>query len=214
MHKALSWLLLGAMTVGFGSGCGSSTGAPPSCGQVQPCGGSVVGNWKMLGGCIDGAALAEDIATNCPGATLTISNLQIAGTLGFNADLTYNAGSITESFTELETLPASCLGMTCAQLDAMLQTMLDPTNGIQSASCSGDSVCTCRVNVRINAMGESGTYSTAGNVLTLTNGADGSIDTPQYCVQADLLHVVTLSTTMMTPMGMARIDSDLVAQKQ
>jgi hypothetical protein len=62
-------------------------------------------------------------------------------------------------------------------------------------------------------MGESGTYTAADTTLTMTD-TTGSVSTSQYCVQTNLLHVVTLSTTMMTPMGMARIDNDLVAQKQ
>jgi hypothetical protein len=212
--RNLSWLLLGLVTVGFGSGCGSSSGGPPSCGQVQPCGGSVVGNWKMLGGCLNGAAVQESVDTSaCPAATISVSNLQVTGTLSLNADETYSAGSVIETFTMVETLPTSCIGgMTCADLDAALKADTPPAN-VESVSCSGSSTCTCRFNFRISAMGESGTYTAAGTTLTTTDAA-GSASTTEYCVQNNMLHLVELSTTMMTPMGMARIDSDLVAQKQ
>ncbi|SRR6266540_1783114 len=214
MHNPLCGLFLGVMTIGLASGCGSSSGAPPSCGQVQPCGGDVVGNWRMLGACLNSAALQESLETAvCPGVTISVSNLQLTGTLSLNADQSYTAGSVIETFTMVETVPSSCLaGMTCADLDASLNADVPP-EGVESASCSGTSSCTCRLNFRVSAMGESGTYTAAGTTLTTTDAA-GSVDTSQYCVQGNLLHVVTLSTTMTTPMGMARIDSDLVAQKQ
>ena len=54
--------VLAALTGAAAGGCGPSNGsdsAPPSCLQVQPCGGDVVGTWRFLGACIGSRAPPE-----------------------------------------------------------------------------------------------------------------------------------------------------------
>ena len=60
---------------------------PPSCLQVQPCGGDVVGTWTYLGGCISATALTAETAATCPDRRITGSNIAITGSATYRADL-------------------------------------------------------------------------------------------------------------------------------
>src|SRR3954464_2652712 len=73
--------------------CGGGSG---SCGKVQPCGGNVVGTYSVGAACVDRAALNMEIGMDCPGATATISGINVSGSGSFNADMTY---SITETIS-------------------------------------------------------------------------------------------------------------------
>jgi hypothetical protein len=192
------------------SACGGSSG---SCGKVQPCGGDVVGNWRISGACLDSAALSMDIGMACPGATINISLVNVSGSASFNADLTYTVTQ-SASFTAQETIPASCLTsggltLTCAQLDQQLQQQIamDPST-FQSARCSGSSSCTCTFTIAPQTSTDTGTYTTSGTTLSITS-SDGSTSSNGYCVQGNEFHIVQFDMTM--PMG--KIQADTVLTK-
>lgn len=193
------------------SACGGGNG---SCGKVQPCGGSVVGNWTISGECLNAASLNNDIMADCPGATVSTSGLKVSGNVTFDANGNYTVME-TISLSATETLPASCLstsGLTCAQLDQLIkQSVATDPSTFQSASCTGTSSCTCRFTLAPQTTNESGTYTTSGTSLVLS----GSADAAQYCAQGNELHLMTLNMTMpMGPMGQANIDTDLVLTKK
>jgi hypothetical protein len=195
------------------SACGGGNG---SCGKVQPCGGSVVGNWTISGECFNSASLNMDVMADCPGATVNTSGVKVSGSATFDANGNYTVME-TVSLSATETIPASCLSMngltlTCAQLDQLIKQSVasDPTV-FQSASCSGNSSCTCRFTLAPQTMNESGTYTTSGTSLMLS----GSSSAAQYCAQGNELHLMTLNMTMpMGSMGQANIDTDLVLTKK
>ena len=190
------------------STCGSN--GLGSCGKVQPCGGDVVGNWSIVGECINTASMNREIMAECPGATVNTSGLRVTGSASFNADMTY---SVTEmiSATVSETIPASCLttqGLTCTQLNQLLQqeAAMDPS-GI-SGRCVGSSACTCTFTIPSMTVTDSGTWATSGTNILI----DGSPS--PYCVQGNELHLMTLNTTMpMGAMGQANIDADVLLKK-
>jgi hypothetical protein len=191
--------------------CGGSSG---SCGKVQPCGGSVVGNYSLSAACFDNAALTMEIGMDCPGATATVSGINVSGNGSFNADMTY---SITETISASlsETIPPSCLAMsgitlTCAQLDQSLQLLLTQNPGTyQSAHCSGGSSCNCNFVLAPQTTSESGTYTTSGTTIMMTDST-GGISSSSYCAQGNELHMLQVDMTM----AMGKVQADIVLTKK
>jgi hypothetical protein len=191
--------------------CGGGGG---SCGKVQPCGGNVVGNYSISGGCFDNAALSMQLGMQCPGATVNISGLNVSGNGSFNTDLTY---SITETISASlsETIPTSCLTtggvtVTCAQLDQEIQAVLIQSPGTyQSAHCAGSSACTCTFVLAPQTTSETGTYTTSGTTITTTDST-GSPSSGSYCVQGNELHMLQVDMTM----AMGKIQADIVLTKK
>src|SRR6185295_10340008 len=70
-----------------GFGC-SDDGNDNKCGQVQPCGGDVVGSWTIAGACVDPDAITnpdvESVKTLCPTLTYKTS-YQASGNASFTA---------------------------------------------------------------------------------------------------------------------------------
>ena len=187
-------------------------GGPLGCAQVEPCGGDVLGSWKLAAGCINTAALTATIAAVCPGASASAAAPTVAGTLTFNSDSSYVATGVSETVAVTEVVPLSCTGQTsCA---AFAQTIMDSSTTPVPVTCTGSSTCTCTISASMTAMTESGTYYTAGTTLS-TIPTSGTQSNDDYCVKGSALHILSVDTTMnMGPMGQATIASDIVAQKQ
>jgi hypothetical protein len=198
----------GLMLPGAGTGTGGQPASSPTCAKVQPCGGSVVGTWKLTSTCVgDGVVDASSI---CPAATGSIDMISGTGTVTYAADGTYQTmGRLALDVTL--TIPTACFGPgeTCATLGAMLAQQAQ----IPAASCttSGAS-CACRISTVQGA--ETGTWQTSGTTLTLTP-MGGDVSNDDYCVQGNELHDIALDTTMpLGAMGAMRIAGDLVYTKQ
>jgi len=193
--------------------CGGGSG---SCGKVSPCGGNVVGNYNIGAACLDSAALNMDmnLIPSCPGATVSISGLNVSGSASFNADMSYTVTE-TVSASASEAIPASCLTtngvtVTCAQLDQAIQTLITQNPGTyQSGHCSGSGSCTCNFTTAPMAMTETGTYTTSGTTITTTDST-GTSSSSQYCVQGNELHIVQVDMTM----AMGKIQADVVMTKK
>jgi len=202
----------GLLAVAVGpSGCGGDGGnSPPSCLQVQPCGGDLVGTWSFLGGCIDAPALnAETPVESCPDMRITGGNIAIAGSATYGADLTYSF-EVEQTITLTSTFPLSCTTATsCSEYAAGVM----PGASASGVTCVGTTTCACRQSFSIPRTVVTGTYTTAGPTIQLTSSASG-VTTSSYCVQGDLLHLMTVSGTQTGPMGEAVILVDDVAQKQ
>lgn len=200
-----------ALAALFG-GCGGSSG-PPHCGAEQPCGGDVTGTWSLAGACSNVSAASAELAAACPGASLSGYAVSLRGMLTFNADQTYTASNWHETYAATETVPLSCTEFaTCGEGSG---TVSDSSNGVSitiDTSCTGTTVCTCRISGTVSITSDLGNYYISGTTLDLT-GAATSGPFP-YCVEEGRLHLMQLSTTMTTPMGQAVITSDIVAEKQ
>jgi hypothetical protein len=191
--------------------CGGGSG---SCGKVQPCGGSVVGNYSVSAACFDNAALTMEIGMDCPGATANVSGINVSGNVSFNADMTYSMME-TVSATISETIPPSCfttngVTLTCAQLDLSIQAALAQSPGTyQSAHCSGSTTCTCTFVLASQTTSATGTYTTAGTTITTTDST-GKSSSDSYCVQGNELHMVQVDMAM----AMGKVQADLVLTKK
>jgi hypothetical protein len=214
--KIIGWAGVLSVVVG-GLGCGGSGGAGAgSCGTVQPCGGAVVGTWKVASTCVlDDSAFASDATDICATATIHTTSISSTGGVTYGGDGTYQStGTITIDFQL--TVPTSCFapGETCADLDAGFTQEMQQDMTITSHSCamSGSScVCTLGSNQPTT---DSGTYVASGTTLTTTpTGGQASAD--QYCVVGgNTLHDLAVDMSMQTSMGMAKIQGDLVLTKQ
>jgi hypothetical protein len=195
-----------------GSAGGGNAGAGASCGPMPPCGGDVVGTWSYVQGCVNNDAFAASLTMTCPGMTVSISNFALSGSVSFDADLSYATSSGVETLTVTEMLPPSCLnGITCSAL----QSSLSQVSQFQSVTCSGSSSCTCDIVTSMDIVPQAGTYSTSGTTITTTQADASAAQSSSYCVEGNLLHLLTLDTTMnMGPMGQATLRSAIIAQKQ
>jgi hypothetical protein len=198
------------------SGTGTAPAPSTDCGEVEPCGGDVVGTWNLVTSCVNGSAFASALGSGCPGATASASNLHVSGSITFAADMTYSATAVQNVTIHLS-VSASCLGeLTCDEVGAQL---LEESSGdVQSASCTGRSTCTCTVVVSGPVVSAHGTYLGGGTTLQTIGQHRGfsSETTYGYCVQGGTtLHLVDVNALVdMGPMGQASIVSDIVAQKQ
>ncbi len=207
---ALGLLVLAAPLVG----CGGSSG-PPNCGIEQPCGGDVVGAWSFAGVCSNVAASSAELMAICPGASIGGSSISLTGSLEFSAEEVYTASNWHETFSLTEIVPLSCAGTgitSCSQNDG---TVTDTQNGVTitiTTTCTGTTVCTCRLSGNLSIVTDVGYYTITGTTLDMLGPA--TTGTFPYCVEEKRLHLMALSTTMTTPMGQAVITSDIVAQRQ
>ena len=196
-------------------------GAAAVCGNVQPCGGDVVGNWMFAEQCQSAASIAASKAnfsanaagTWCPGQTLVGIEPQASGALVLDAagayalDLVFG-GSIDINF------PASCVaGASCDDATAGFQSQIEegtfPIPSVTSIACAGTSSCVCHAAI-YRSRSESGTFSMSGSVLSLA-ATSGAVTSKSICVTGSKLHILDTSTGST---GGTAIDSDLVAMKQ
>ncbi|HYP98952.1 MAG TPA: arabinofuranosidase catalytic domain-containing protein [Polyangiaceae bacterium] len=187
----------GAPAMGGGSNGGSSSsgggaGAGPSCGALSPCGGSVVGAWKVTSSCLK---LSGDMdvtlaSLGCPKVPV-VGSLTTTGTFTANADGTFTDNTKTTGSATFPLSPA-CLSISsvqrsCEQISSIFQAL-----GWATSSCvSTNGQCNCTVTAdQTGGLGtlsevetSKGQYSTSGNLLT----TDDTI-TP-YCVSGDQLTI-------------------------
>jgi hypothetical protein len=215
MKSWCAWFAMGVTFLACSSGSSSSGGG--TCGTVSACGGDIVGTWKVVDAC---AGLSSSSTTNgtCTGETVQVGSYTANGTITFNADMTY-AVSVTQSFSETATLPASCLMMngitvTCDELTAALNetTQADAGAGMTTCTAAGSS-CNCTIALSGLSTTEMGTYTLSGDTFSTTSSAAGttSSSTTGYCVQGNTLHIIS---SVMGSTGMTTANEDFVATKE
>lgn len=204
--------VLGLAQAAWLSGCGGDDdGGSSSCGKVMPCGGDIVGDWKISTACLDTSSEEDFTDGVCPTATLTTSP-RITGSVNYSANSTYTR-STTTSGTVKVTLPASCLSQggltfTCEQVQTLLGAELTQ-EGLEGTKCtSASGGCTCTASLASNTETETGTYTTSGSTVTHTASGSPLPDDSEYCVEGDTLHVISLD-----PNDDTKILSDIVAKR-
>ena len=167
----------------------------------------MVGSWSFLGGCENLAEANAESQLSCPGAAIRGLSISFSGQLTFNADSTYTASNWHEAVNASETIPLSCVGLpTC---DSANQMVSDATS-TQSISCTGTGTCSCRVAATNNLASDAGTFTAYGTTLTMSGAqTSGSFS---YCVQGDLLHLLSVGTTLDSA-GQPVVLNDVVAQR-
>jgi len=238
----MMWLCAGGLVVvGFGFGCGGGGGpasgdggsdatgdggsdatgdggAAATCGNVQPCGGDVVGNWMFVEQCQSAASIAAskaNFSTNaagtwCPSQTLVGIEPQASGALVLDAAGAYALDLVFGGYIDIN-FPASCIaGASCDDATTGFQSQIEegtfPIPSATSIACSGASSCVCHTAVN-RVRSESGTYSISGTVLSLA-ATSGAVTNKSICVAGSQLHILDTAT------GQTAVDSDLVAMKQ
>jgi hypothetical protein len=187
------------------AGCNDGDGDPFHCGRVEPCGGDLVGNWKVVDGCLNTQVAAAEAMTIVGGSCRNVISGAVTtsyGTLALGADLGFTA-SLTFSGLASPSFPESCLaGRTCAEMQAFLA-----AEGVMVQECIalGTASCTCYIAAVSSEFGGSGTYLATDTTLELR--PDGvAAWSKQYCVTGAQLHI--------TGTNGAKFLDDLVLERQ
>ena len=157
--------------------------------------------WHFLGACTGPAFLQsvnDNLQASCPGASITALDIDVSGTVTYNADSTYTANAI-ETLTVMETIPLSCLAAaSCAQA---------VSNSPDSTSrARGTTNCTCHVNGIAPQERDRHVHDHRHHPDHGRTRLDSTADA--YCVQNDRLHIIGIDATTGALLG------DFVAQKQ
>lgn len=219
MKAWTTWIAIGVTFLGCSSSSGSGAGGADNCGKVAPCGGNLVGTWKVVDSCTGSTAVSSGSPiTSCPSATAQVGSVSASGTATFNADMTYSV-SVTESASETLDVPMSCLSsVTCADLATSLGTVLGGDDaGAATTTCTASgSSCDCTITLAGMTDNETGTYSISGDTVTTTPtaapGTTVSTGGGSYCVQGSDLHLISMAMT--GPGGATVPSSDIVGVKQ
>ena len=190
----------GAASAGAGSsGAGSSgAGAPnngSTCPVVVPCGGDLVGDWKVKQECVQ---IGEDaIDALCPGATIGVTDLTADGTVSFKADNTMTSSG-NFSFTETIRFPTSCMTADQCRTYAIA---LSAEPSVMNPQCVYDALtgCSCTMTSSQATM-NSGTYQVQGSTVTITSAAGAQPEVDSFCVSGN-----TLSIAQTTPSSTATL---------
>ena len=198
-----------------GTGGHSGTGgAPSSCTNVAPCGGSVVGTWNVQSSCltVSGNLDLAQAGLNCPAPPVS-GSLHVTGSFTANADTTYSDGTTTTG-TEQFTLVPACLLLSGTTTDCDGITVpIQGGLGFKSLSCTkAGSGCDCTGTIEqaggfgllSPAPSTSGNYSSSSNTLTVTGDAGDA--KYSYCVSGSTLTVTPQSAT-------ATVTGTIVLQK-
>jgi hypothetical protein len=208
----MALLAVSVLSCGGGGGGGNGT-----CGQVEACGGSVVGTWKAGAACANSAFLTmsfeQGLMGVCPTATISNVSVSQSGTLTFNADMTYSA-SIDDTYSFNFAIPSSCntSGASCGTLATYIELASPGT----TVGCLGTGSCSCHVSMS-QPQSDTGTYaiSPAGESIAINSTSNATTSNADFCVQGNTLHLLQIDdTTNMGPMGQATIDTDETFTKQ
>src|SRR5262249_4650937 len=145
------------------------------------------------------------------------------GTFTFNADGTYQA-SVNESASESLTIPLSCLTLnaitTCDQFAMLFTATFQQADGgpspISATCTTSGSKCNCSINLTLQGLSATGTYSVSGTHLTtMPDGATGT-GGGDYCVQGNTLRLFAnaMGAAGMPVMGAMMPAAIIVAERQ
>lgn len=203
--KALStWIAIGVTLVACSSSSsGADSNAASSCGKVAPCGGDIVGSWKIVASCAQAPSTTGDPCSN--GGTVQAVSVAASGTATFNADMTYSV-DVAESDSETVDVPLSCLSVngvagSCADL-AMAIGSVAPDAGTTASCTTAGANCSCTVSEAGTTFDETGTYTVSGTAFTTMQGTGANTGTGggSYCVQGNTLHILsTMGASGMAP---------------
>ena len=172
------------------------------CIEPAACGGDIAGQWKIVSNC---SGASDTSTAACPGEAIDFSGYKVGGEMTFAADKTYSFTLTANGFATITT-PTACLmqagaTVTCAQLQGLYQNAVaaNPKVPIQSTACMESGAnCTCKFVYSGASFTLTGTYSTAGGVLTTTDSGSTTNATSGYCVQGDTLTITSDSSSGMS----------------
>ena len=182
----------------------STASLPPSVEQAcaaaatAPCGGSLVGTWKLNGICTRGMTEQQvidkyaDRFSPSSGPCGVSADVPITGYVKFRGDGTFQIDEIdgvTLGFSE------SCLvgiGQSC---DSVRRGgAMDASVGVEKSCQSSDGICTCSVVDLPDP--HAGSYATSGTAYQLYDDTGDGAGKRDYCVQGNTLSVFAPSETI------------------
>jgi hypothetical protein len=171
--------------VAMASSLSCSSGSHASCTAVAPCGGNLVGTWKLQDSC------SSSTSTVSCGTNHTAFSENLNGTITFNSDMTYALSSGGDETITL-TIPLSCFTNTGTTTDlACTGVRSGPSSLPGPGTCTvSGSNCDCHMDEPLPNVTESGTYGLSGSMITTTpSNGDGTNSTVGYCVSGDTLSI-------------------------
>jgi hypothetical protein len=164
MRKGSMGVVLGMLIAGCGGvGSGDVCEDAPA-----PCGGDVIGSWAAIDTCFEAA---------CPGEEVT-KKPDNASTFTFRADgMAIVQFSITGTYATKQ--PLSCLTGTQTKCSDLSTSSMTAT-----ATCSGETLCTCTGTFSLTSQAVTVPYSASGPNVTIGGG-----DPLGYCVKGDTLYL-------------------------
>lgn len=151
-----------------------------TCPTFTPCGGDEKGSWKVTGGCLSDAVLA-DAKNQCPGFTTSDEVIKAKGI--FELDGTNVTRQVQVKISAKAHIPGACtMGNDCSlvALGAQAQLGFDKVTCTAQAADAGNG-CDCDIS-KTQQQVTSDTYTKDGNTITT-----GSGDTYDYCVAGSKL---------------------------
>ena len=205
----------GSASAGKGGAKGGMGGAPggnggeageASCDAVLPCGGDVNGTWAVVSSClmVGGGIEVGRLGLGCSSSAVT-GTLEVSGTWAADAKTRTVVDHTKTTGSELIDLNDECLNISGTAASCDHVTVPIRGMGYAAVDCATVSAgCACVANVeQSGGLGvplisptTMGTFSTAGDVLTISNGSDETEYT--YCVSGSTL---TLSPKTNPPTG-------------
>lgn len=144
------------------------------------CGGDIVGDWSISGGCVDDGG-NNGLSELCATATIDV-DFNTTGTVSFGADGSFSSNVANTGSLSLN-LPKECLaslGGSCENFSSSFE---------QPCTTGADGSCGCIIPADDNTAGDTGTYSVSGNALTMQSASSTTPDELEYCVEGNNLHV-------------------------
>jgi hypothetical protein len=184
-------------------GCGGNGGGG-SCGSVEPCGGSLVGDWTVQSVC---QTMTFD--ADCPGASVDSSMLSASGSLAFNADMTFAVDWVQAGTLKFK-IPLTCAVPPTSCDEIASQIYFGPPGATTTCETVGTTCDCAMVYSQPPIVTATGTYSTAGNNLLPDAGP---LLPAGYCVQGNTLHLRETSVVQIISGMLGEIDSYTVATR-
>ncbi len=153
--------------------------------SFSACGGDIAGTWSVMGVCASVPDDADPWMGMCPDGEVDVS-LTLNGSITFADDGTFQK-NFTSRGTVTFIVPSSCIPALHGEAVADCSE-LDSADGEKTTVCSGDAsaTCTCVQTDDADKIDtEGGTYTTAGNTLTMTGEVDGTPESMSYCINGD-----------------------------
>lgn len=158
---------------------------PAAARDFAPCGGDILGTWRLLGSCAEGAPFLLDPPAYCPERT---------GTWSLEQTGTFTVSETSESIfldrdvkTASFTAPASCFqeGATCGEVATMDDWATSCTKDAGGCRCSGQHLNPARPNTPVPLIVD-------GTDLVLKDASGAEIARQAFCAHASTAVVRTL----------------------
>jgi hypothetical protein len=185
----------GALGTGGAAATGGTTGTGggPACNSVSPCGGNVVGTWKVSSSCLSLTGSMDVLLTSLGCSTVQVNgSMQTTGTFTANADGSYADNTTTKGSVAFSLAP-SCLTISSVPVECEKAGSIFQGLGWTTTACTlSNGQCNCSLSVEqrgglgfiSSSATMKGSYTTSGSTLTTDDGLSYS-----YCASGEQLTV-------------------------